>query len=96
MTITQELKLFLGNTPKEMEYLLSEGRISYRLYRHWKFLWMWSAPRYNWKHDVFYKKFGSVKYWNKIDKVNNLIEKIRLVEMPAPEHIPFAVGSLNK
>ena len=57
---------------------------------------MWSAPRYNWKHDVFYKKFGSVKYWNKIDKVNNLIEKIRLVEMPAPEHIPFAVGSLNK
>lgn len=95
MTITQELKLFLGSTPEEMEYFLSEGRISHRLYRHWKFLWEWSAPRFSRKHDVFYEKFGSVKYWRKIDKVKNLIESIRLVELPSPEHIPFRVGSLN-
>lgn len=95
MTITQELRIFLGHTMFEMQYLKQSGCVSDRLYRHFCTLWLWSAPRDNYKHDRFYKRMGSDAYWRRIDRVKALGERIRAVELPAPEHIPFRVGTLN-
>lgn len=97
MTITQELRLFLDYTPDQMRTFKQEGRISDRLYGHYLFLWTWGAwhPD-NETHDRFFERHGRVAYWRRIDRVKALIERIRAVPIPAPEHIPFAVGTLNR
>lgn len=96
MTITQELRLFIGHNLSDMQDLKQQGRISDRLYGHYCFLWLWGAYRDDYRHDLFYKRMGRDAYWRRIERVKALIERIRAVPIPAPEHIPFAVGTLNR
>ena len=72
MTITQELRLFLGYSLVQMAYLKQTGRVSDRLYRHYYHLWLWSAWRQDHRHGRFYKRMGSAAYWRRIDRVRRL------------------------
>lgn len=95
MTITQELRLFLGYSLDQMAYLKLTGRVSDRLYRHYCFLWLWSAWRQDHRHERFYKRMGSAAYWRRIDRVRRLFLRIAEIPLPEPDRIPFAVGCLN-
>ena len=95
MTIIQELKIYLGHTMFEMQYLKQSGAVSDRLYRHFCFLWLWSAQRWDDRHERFYKRMGSDAYWRRIDRVKALCARIQSVELPPANRIPFRVGTLN-
>ena len=95
LTITQELKFFLGHSLEQMEHLKQQGIVSDRLFGHYTFFWLWGEVREDYRHFRFYKKMGSDAYWRRIERVKNLIEKINNVPVPSPEHVPFRLGSLN-
>lgn len=95
MTITQELRLFLNYTPDQMRDLKQTGRVSDRLYRHYCFIWLWSAWRQDYRHERFYKRMGSAAYWRRIDRVRRLFLRIAEVPLPEADRIPFSVGCLN-
>lgn len=95
MTIIQELKVFLDHTLAEMEDLKQHGCITDRLYKHYCFLWLWSAPRWDHRHNRLFERMGRDAYWRRIDRVKALENRIRAVDLPAPQHIPFRVGALN-
>jgi hypothetical protein len=95
MTITQELRLFLGYSLNEMRDFKQTGRITDRLYRHYLTVWRWGAWRDCYIHQRYYDRMGPAVYWRRIDRIKALIERIRAVEMPPSDRIPFAVGSLN-
>lgn len=95
MTITQELRLFLDYTPDEMRLFRQEGRISDRLYGHYCHLWLWSAWRADHRHDRFFERYGRAAYWRRIDRVKALVNRIRAVDLPPSDRIPFRVGCLN-
>jgi hypothetical protein len=95
MTITQELRLFLGYSLNEMRDFKQTGRITDRLYRHYLTLWRWGQWRDCHIHQRYYDRMGPAVYWRRIDRIKALIERIRAVEMPPSDRIPFAVGSIN-
>ncbi len=97
ISVSTELSFFVGHSMIEMESLKQSGLISDRLYRHYCFLWLWSAWRTDYRHDVFYKKFGAIRYSRRIERVNAILQRIKpLREQVAPETVPFALGVLNR
>lgn len=95
--VSTELSYFLDHSLAQMESLKQCGYVSDRVYGHYCFLWLWSAPRHDCRHEEFYHKFGPERYWRRIERVKALVERIR----PLKTHIhykdvPFALGRLNK
>lgn len=95
MNIIQELRFFIDCSPSQIQLLKQDGVISWRLYRHYKFLWLWSAWRDNYQHERFYNRMGSDAYWRRIERVKAIVERIRVIPVPSLEHIPFRLGSIN-
>jgi hypothetical protein len=96
LSAAQELKFFLDYTLAEMQDLKQNGRISDRLYGHYLFVWHWGAFHFgSHRQDSFLMKFGFDRLERRILRVKALIERIRNLPTPDPEHIPFGVGCLN-
>jgi len=95
--VSTELSYFLDHSLAEMEDLKQWGRVSDRIYRHYCFLWLWSAWRQDYRHDQFYRKFGYLRYWKRIERVKAVVERIRPLRVQVPsEHVPFSLGTLNR
>jgi hypothetical protein len=95
--VSTELSYFLDHSLAQMESLKQWGHISDRVYGHYCFLWLWSAPRHDYRHEEFCGKFGAERYWRRIDRIKALVEKIRpLRTYVACKDVPFALGRLNR
>lgn len=96
LSISEELSFFLEHSIREMEDLKQRGCITDRLYGHYCWLWLWSAHRDDFRHQILWNKRGSEFYWRRIDRVKALAEKIKSFRSDLnPRDIPFRVGSLN-
>lgn len=96
LSISEELSFFLGYSIREMEDLKQRGCITDRLYRHYCWLWLWSAWRQDYRHDRLYDKRGSEFYWRRIDRVKALVDRINLMKLDLDRsQIPYRLGSLN-
>lgn len=95
--VSTELSYFLGHSLTQMESLKQSGHVSDKVYGHYCFLWLWSAQRSDYRHERFCRKFGSERYWRRIERIRALVEKIRpLRQAVEPQHVPFALGRLNR
>ena len=95
LSISEELSFFLGHSIHEMQTLKQQGCITDRLYKHYCFLWLWSAFRIDFRHERLYSK-GAELYWRRIQRVKTLAEKIKSLKPDLnPRDIPFRIGSLN-
>lgn len=97
LSVSQELSFFLGHSMDEMQDLKQKGCITDRLYRHYCWMWLWSAYRHDLRHESLWNKRGGQFYWRRINRVQRLVKKIRAFRMELnPRDIPFRVGSLNR
>lgn len=95
--VSTELSYFLDHSLAQMESLKQWGHVSDRIYRHYCFLWLWSAQRHDYRHEEFYRKFGAKRYWRRIDRIKTLVERIRPLKTYVHyKDVPFALGRLNK
>ena len=96
LSISEELSFFLGYSIREMEDLKQRGCITDRLYRHYCWLWLWSAWRQDFRHETLWDKRGGVFYWRRINRVQRLVKKIRAFRMNFDmKNVPYRLGSLN-
>lgn len=95
--VSTELSYFLDHTIEQMESLKQHGHVSDKVYGHYCFLWLWSVQRYDFRHEEFYRKFGSERYWRRIDRIKALVERIRPLKTRVHfRDVPFALGRLNR
>ena len=60
----------------EVQHLKQCGEISDKIYKHYCFLWLWSAWRHDYRHSRIYENMGSEFYWKRIDKVKAMVARI--------------------
>ena len=95
LSISEELSFFLKYSIREMEDLKQRGCITDRLYKHYCFLWLWSAFRIDFRHERLYSKSAEL-YWRRIQRVQALVGKIRALGLNLnTKVVPYRVGSLN-
>lgn len=95
--VSTELSFFLDHSPVQMESLKQNGFVSDRIYRHYCFLWLWSACRHDCRHERFYRRFGAERYWRRVERIKALVERIRpLKTYVLYKDVPFALGRLNR
>ena len=96
LSISEELSFFLKYSIREMEDLKQRGCITDRLYRHYCWLWLWSAHRHDFRHETLYNKRGGEFYWRRINRVQALVRKIRALGLNLDtKFVPYQVGRLN-
>jgi hypothetical protein len=61
----------------QVVYQKQLNNVTDKVYGHYMFLWLWSADRSDYRHDVFYKKYGAERYWRRIDRVLKVANAIR-------------------
>ena len=96
LSISEELSFFLNHSIREMEDLKQQGYITDRIYRHYCWLWLWSAHRHDFRHETLWNKRGGEFYWRRINRVQRLVKKIRAFRINFDmKDVPYRLGSLN-
>lgn len=97
ITVPFEVSFFLDHSLSQAQDLRQRGVISDRVYGHYCFLWLWSAPRFDYRHEEFYRKFGKERYWRRISRVKTLVEELKKLNAFVDyKVVPLAIGRLSR